>query len=149
MIQEFNRTYLWGRDVKYRMGLYTTVAVFYKAVVNALLGEFSVDSLTMLEMLAVSFLFALAETVIVPSGKSRREVSMRRRAILLIVLANIVYIGSALLFGWFRGIPVWWAAVMIAVLELGLAALWYALWLEYQRDTKLLNQNLQHFQQEL
>jgi len=147
-MQEFNRTYLWGRDVKYRMGLYTTAAVFYKAVVSALLGEFSVDSRTMLEMLLVSFLFAFAETVLFPRGKSWGEAAMGRRAALLAVLANVVYIGGALVFDWFPGVPAWWAAVMIAVLEVGLAALWYALWLENRRDTRLLNQNLQHFQQE-
>ncbi len=147
-MQEFNRAYLWGLDMKYRMGLYATIAVFQKAIVNALLGEFSVDSLTMLEMLLVSFLFASAETAVFPTGKNWAEPAMGRRTALWAALANAVYIGSALGFGWFRGIPIWGAAVLLVILELVLASLWYALLLENRRDTKLLNETLRHFQQD-
>lgn len=148
-MQEFKRTYLWGLDVKYRMGLYTTMAVFYKGIVNALMGEFSVDIRTMGEMLLLSFLFAIAETAIFPSEKSWTDAAMGRRAIVWAALANAVYVGGALVLGWFQGIPVWWGVIMAAVLELGLAGLWYALWLENQRDTRRLNESLRSFQQEM
>ena len=56
----FNRFYLWGLKMKYHMGIYTVAGIFFKAIVNAFQGTYTVDSLTMLEMLIVSMLFASA-----------------------------------------------------------------------------------------
>ena len=145
-MKKFNRFYLWGRNMKYRMGLYAAAVIFFKALVNALMGEYSVDSLTLLEMLLASAVFACGETAIFPSGKEWGVTSWR--AALWAAVANGVYIGGALLFDWFRGIPVWGGVVLAAVLEAGLAATWYALWLDTQRDTENLNQSLKKFQRE-
>lgn len=142
----FNRFYLWGADAKYRMGMYTAALVFFKAIVNALMGEFSVASLTMLEMLLASFAFACAETVIFPTGKNWAGEGSARRTALWAVLANVIYIGCSLVFHWFSGIPVWGGALLILILELGLLAMWYALWLEIRLDTKALNKGLHQFQ---
>ena len=50
----FNKFYLWGVTMKYHMGLYAVAGVFFKAIANALQGVYSVDSLTMLDVLVVS-----------------------------------------------------------------------------------------------
>ena len=67
-MRSFNRFYLWGVRMKYHMGIYTVAGVFFQAIINALQGIYTVDSLTMLEMLAVSVIFASSETAIFPSG---------------------------------------------------------------------------------
>ena len=38
------------------------------------------------------------------------------------------------------------AALLLALLEAGLLAMWYALWLELQADTRRLNDSLRRFQ---
>ena len=63
------RFYMWGRDMKYRMGLYTVAAIWFKGIVNALNGVYSIESLTLLEMVLVSMAFACVETAIFPQGK--------------------------------------------------------------------------------
>ena len=149
-MEQFNRAYLWGVDAKYRMGLYCVALLTYKVVVNALLGEFSVDSLTMVEMVLASFVFAGIETALFPTGKNWAAECSARRTALWAVLANVICIGGSMVFGWFSGVPLWGGAVLIVMLELCLFAMWYALWLETKLDTKLdtraLNAGLQEFQ---
>ena len=143
----FNRFYLWGVKMKYHMGIYTVAGVFFKAIVNALQGVYTVDSLTMLEMLVVSMLFACAETAIFPEGRAFGD-SLGRTA-LWAVLANVAFLGGALGFGWFRGIPVWGGIVLAAViLEGAMVAMWYAMWLERKWDTRDLNRNLKKYQEQ-
>ncbi|MGM9659140.1 MAG: hypothetical protein ACI3WQ_00905 [Faecousia sp.] len=142
----FNRFYLWGVTMKYHMGIYAVAGVFFKAIVNALQGVYSVDSLTMLEMLVVSLLFASAETVIFPRG--REWGGSRWRMVLWAALANVAYVGSAFLFGWFRGVPVWGGILLIVLLEGAIVAMLYAMWLEKRWDTRDLNRSLKEFQGE-
>lgn len=146
MMSGFNRFYLWGVKMKYHMSIYTVAGIFFKAVVNALQGVYTVDILTMLQMLVVSMLFACAETAIFPEGKSFGD--SKGRIALWAVLANVVFVGGALGFGWFRGIPVWGGAVLIVVLEAAMFAMWYAMWLEQKWDTRDLNRNLKKFQEQ-
>ena len=142
----FNRFYLWGLKMKYHMSTYTVAGIFFKAIVNALQGVYSVDSLTMLQMLVVSMLFASAETAIFtethPFGESTG------RTVLWAVLANVAFLGGALGFGWFRGAPVWTGITLIVILEGAIVAMWYAMWLEKKWDTRNLNRNLKKFQGE-
>ena len=142
----FNKFYLWGVTMKYHMGIYAVAGVFFKAIANALQGVYSVDSLTMLEMLVVSLLFASVETVIFPRG--REWGGSRWRMVLWAALANVAYIGSAFLFSWFRGIPVWGGILMIVILEGAIVAMLYAMWLEKRWDTRDLNRSLKEFQGE-
>ena len=141
-----NRFYLWGLKMKYHMSTYTVAGIFFKAIVNALQGVYSVDSLTMLQMLVVSMLFASAETAIFPEGKAFGD--SLGRTVLWGVLANIAFLGGALGFGWFRGIPVWGGVLLVVILEGAMVAMWYAMWLERKWDTRDLNRNLKKFQGE-
>ena len=141
----FNRFYLWGVKMKYHMGIYTVAGVFFKAIANALQGVYTVDSLTMLQMLVVSMLFASAETAIFPEGKAFGD-SLGRTA-LWALLANVAFLGGALGFGWFRGIPVWGGIVLAVILEGAMVAMWYAMWLERKWDTRDLNRNLKKYQE--
>lgn len=142
----FNRFYLWGLKMKYHMSTYTVAGIFFKAIVNALQGVYSVDSLTMLQMLVVSMLFASAETAIFPEGKAFGD--SLGRTVLWGVLANIAFLGGALGFGWFRGIPVWGGVLLVVILEGAMVVMWYAMWLERKWDTRDLNRNLKKFQGE-
>ena len=142
----FNRFYLWRLKMKYHMSTYTVAGIFFKAIVNALQGVYSVDSLTMLQMLVVSMLFASAETAIFPEGKAFGD--SLGRTVLWGVLANIAFLGGALGFGWFRGIPVWGGVLLVVILEGAMVAMWYAMWLERKWDTRDLNRNLKKFQGE-
>ena len=146
MMSGFNRFYLWGVKMKYHMSIYTVAGIFFKAICNALQGVYSVDSLTMLEMLVVSMVFASAETVIFPEGKELG--GSLRRTIVWAVLANALFLGGALGFGWFQGIPLWGGVVLVAFLEGAMVAMLYAMWLEKRWDTRNLNRNLQKFQRE-
>ena len=146
MMSGFNRFYLWGEKMKYHMSIYTVAGIFLKAIVSVLQGEYTVDTLTMLEMLVVSLVFAGIETALFteehPFGDSKG------RIVLWAVLANVIFIGSALGFGWFRGIPVWGGIVLTVILEAAMFAMWYAMWLEKKRDTRDLNRNLKKYQGE-
>ena len=142
----FNRFYLWGADTKYRMGLYFSACVFCKGVSTALLGESAIPILILLEMLLACFAFAGVESFFSPTGQDWSGPGLARRTAVWAVLGNVIFIGCAWGLGWFPGVPVWGAALLLALLEAGLLAMWYALWLELQADTRRLNDSLPRFQ---
>ena len=142
----FNRFYLWGLKMKYHMGIYTVAGIFFKAIVNALQGVYTVDSLTCLEMLVVSMVFASAETVIFTEEKPFGD--SKGRILLWAVLANVAFLGGALGFGWFRGIPVWGGILLTVILEGAMISMWYAMWLERKWDTRDLNRSLNKYQEQ-
>lgn len=142
----FNRFYLWGVKMKYHMSIYTVAGVFFKAIVNALQGVYTVDILTMLEMLVVSMVFASAETAIFTEEKPFGD--SKARVLLWGLLANVAFLGGALGFGWFRGVPVWGGVLLVVILEGAMVAMWYAMWLERKWDTRDLNRNLKKYQEQ-
>lgn len=142
----FNRFYLWGVKMKYHMSIYTVAGVFFKAIVNALQGVYTVDILTMLEMLVVSMVFASAETAIFTEEKPFGD--SKGRVLLWGLLANVAFLGGALGFGWFRGVPVWAGVLLVMILEGAMVAMWYAMWLERKWDTRGLNRNLKKYQEQ-
>lgn len=139
----FNRFYLWGLKMKYHMGIYTVAGIFCKAIANALQGVYHVDTLTMLEMLVVSMVFASMETAIFPEGKVLGDSFWR--TVLWAFLANVMYVGGALVMGWFQGIPLWGGILLVVILEVAMAAMLYAMWLKKRWDTRNLNRSLQTF----
>ena len=142
----FNRFYLWGVKMKYHMSIYTVAGVFFKAIINALQGVYTVDILTMLEMLVVSMVFASAETAIFTEEKPFGD--SKGRVLLWGLLANMAFLGGALGFGWFRGVPVWAGVILVVILEGAMVAMWYAMWLERKWDTRDLNRNLKKYQEQ-
>lgn len=142
----FNRFYLWGVKMKYHMSIYTVAGVFFKAIVNALQGVYTVDILTMLEILVVSMVFASAETAIFTEEKPFGD--SKGRVLLWGLLANVAFLGGALGFGWFRDVPVWGGVLLVMILEGAMVAMWYAMWLERKWDTRDLNRNLKKYQEQ-
>lgn len=142
----FLRWYRWGLQMKYHMGIYTVGLIFCKGVVNALQGEYTVDSRTMLEMLVASLLLASAETALFPGGLDRPQ--PKGRTAIWVVLGNLLYVGGSLLFGWFKGIPLWGGLVLVLILEAGFFAMWYGINVAMQADTADLNRRLRKYQQE-
>ena len=142
----FNRFYLWGVKMKYHMSIYTVAGVFFKAIINALQGVYTVDILTMLEMLVVSMVFASAETAIFTEEKPFGD--SKGRVLLWGLLANMAFLGGALGFGWFRDVPVWGGVLLVMILEGAMVAMWYAMWLERKWDRRDLNRNLKKYQEQ-
>jgi len=140
----FNKFYLWAANMKYHMAIYTIAAIFVKSLANLIMGEFSVEILTMLQMLFVSLAFACVESILFPLGKEWCVTGWR--VAVWAILANVLYVGAAFFFRWFQGVPLWCGSMLIFILECGLFAMWYALWLENKQDNQCLNCNLKEFQ---
>lgn len=94
---EFIRFYSWGLSMKFHMAVYTLALVFFKAIFNALAGEGSVSSLTMLQMLLVSMAVAILESFPFPGGPGELEPSaLRVRTVWWGLLCNLGFVGGAL-----------------------------------------------------
>lgn len=145
-MNEFNKFYLWGANMKFHMCLYTVAAIFLKSVANLIAGVSSVSILIMAQMLFVSLAFACVESLLFPKGKEWGVTGWR--VILWAVLANVFYVGGALVLDWFAGAPVWCGILLLVIMEAGLFAMWYLLWLENRQDNRNLNACLKSFQKE-
>ena len=143
-MKQFLRFYCWGIEVKLYMSLYTTALVVFQAITEALQGRFAVNAWIMLEMLLVSFVFSAIQYAVLPAGNW----SSKKGLAVWAVSANVLYIGGALVFGWFPGVPLWGDILLIALLECGLAAIWFGEQVACWRDTRALNRSVRKFQQE-
>ena len=143
-MKQFLRFYAWGMEVKLYMSIYTAAVVFFQGITEVLQGRYAISVWVLLEMLLVSFVFAAIQYVILPAG----EWSSRGRLAAWAVCANVLYIGSALVFGWFPGVPLWGNIVLVAMLEVSLWAIWFGEQVARWRDTRARNRRLRKFQQE-
>ena len=141
-MKQFLRFYAWGVEVKLYMSIYTAAVVFFQGITEVLQGRYTISVWVLLEMLLVSFAFAAIQYAVLPAG----QWSSKARLAAWAACANVLYIGSALGFGWFRGIPVWGGIVLIVILEAALVAMYYALWLQQHWDTEDLNRSLKAYQ---
>ena len=143
-MKQFLRFYAWGVEVKLYMSLYTTTLVVFQGITEALQGRFAASVWIMLEMLLVSFVFAAIQYAVLPAGNW----SSKKGLAVWVVCANVLYIGGALVFGWFPGVPLWGDILLMVLLECGLVAVWFGEQVACWRDTRALNRSLRKFQQE-
>ena len=140
----FLHFYSWGMEVKLYMSIYTAAVVFFQGITEVLQGRYSISVWVLLEMLLVSFGFAAIQYVVLPAGNWTSKRGLAAWA----VSANVLYIGGALVFGWFPGVPLWGDILLIAMLECGLWAVWFGEQVACWRDTRALNRSLRQFQEE-
>ena len=140
----FLHFYSWGMEVKLYMSIYTAAVVFFQGITEVLQGRYSISVWVLLEMLLVSFGFAAIQYAVLPAGNW----TSKKGLAVWVVSANVLYIGGALVFGWFPGVPLWGDILLIAMLECGLWAVWFGEQVACWRDTRALNRSLRQFQEE-
>ena len=140
----FLHFYSWGMEVKLYMSIYTAAVVFFQGITEVLQGRYSISVWVLLEMLLVSFSFAAIQYAVLPAGNW----TSKKGLAVWVISANVLYIGGALVFGWFPGVPLWGDILLIAMLECGLWAVWFGEQVACWRDTRALNRSLRQFQQE-
>ncbi len=142
-MKTYLRLYRWSMQMKLHMALYTFAAVFFKIICNLLQGSRQVSIVDLATIWLVSLVFAILETVLFPENAP----CTKGRSLLWLAAANLCFVGGALLFGWFQGVPVWGGALLILGLELGLGMMWFGDRFVLKMDTAQLNAQLLHYQQ--
>lgn len=147
-MNEFIKFYTWGIKMKFHMSIYTLALIAVNSFVKWLLGERSITILTLVEMMLICFAIAVLEAWIFPEEGTWEGAAMIRRTILWGLICNAGFIGGAVTFGWFSGIPGWAAILLLLFLEGGLAAMWFAMHVALKKDTRQLNRKLQQYKNE-
>ena len=142
-MKTYLRLYRWSMQMKLHMALYTFAAVFFKIICNLLQGSRQVSIVDLATIWLVSLVFAILETVLFPENAP----CTKGRSLLWLAAANLCFVGGALLFGWFQGVPVWGGALLILGLELGLGMMWFGDRFVLKMDTAQLNEQLLRYQQ--
>lgn len=145
-MNEFIRFYGWGVNMKFHMAIYTLALVATDGLVLWLMGERAIPILILLEMMLVSFGVAVLESWIFPRDRSFEGRTMVRRTALWALVCNLGFAGGAAVLGWFRGVPLWAAVLLVVFLEWGLSAMWFAMHVALKRDTEQLNRKLRDYQ---
>lgn len=147
-MRKFVRFYNWGLAVKLYMGLYTIALLFAKGVVVLIQGMDSISVWTILEMTLTAFAASIAQYACFPPSRDLERPALVRRTALWAAAFNALFIGMALVFGWFSGVPAWGALILIAVLELSLFAVWMGIHVTKKMETDALNGGLKRYQRE-
>lgn len=141
-MKTYLRIYRWSMQMKLRMGLYTFTAIFLKMVCNLLMGVNSIPIRELLTMWLTCLLFAVLESAIFPENS---ECTGARTALRL-AAGNLCFIGGAVLFGWFAGVPVWGSVILVLFLELGLGLMWFGDRFVLKMDSAELTKQLRQYQ---
>ena len=143
-MKKFVLFYRWGMEMKYNMGLYFAGLVFMKAISDAVMGRFAMDTLTLLEMLFTSMLFACAQSALFPRHKEQKN--LRRSTVVWAALAQVAFVGGAATMGWFAPTTWWMYVILLVTLELSLLAMWFGFHVALKWDTVCLNEKLRQLQ---
>lgn len=141
-MKAFLRLYRWSMQMKLRMSLYTFVGIFLKIVCNLFQGEQTVSIYDLLTLWAVSLGFAMIESAIFPEGTD----CTRGRSLLWLGAANLCFLGGAVLFRWFEGVPLWAGILLILFLEMGLGMMWFGDQFVLKMDSAQLTNQLRRYQ---
>ena len=142
-MKTYLRLYRWSMQMKLHMALYTFAAVFFQIICKLLQGSRQVSIVDRATLGLASPVFAILETVLFPENAP----CTKGRSLLWLAAANLCFVGGALLFGWFQGVPVWGGALLILGLELGLGMMWFGDRFVLKMDTAQLNEQLLRYQQ--
>lgn len=134
--------YRWAMQMKLHMAMYTFVAIFLKILYNLLHGVDMIRITDLLSMWVTCMIFAILESAIFPTGSSCTKV----RSALWFATANLLFIGTALLFRWFAPIPLWGTIILIVFLELGLVLMWFGDQFVLKMDSAQLTKKLHEYQ---
>lgn len=93
----------------------------------------------------VALVFAMAESAIFPE----QAACTRTRTLLWLGAANLCFVGGALLFGWFAGVPLWGGLLLAAFWELGLGLMWFGDHFVRKMDSAQLTRELKQYQNRL
>lgn len=143
-MKNYLRLYRWSMQMKLRMGIYAVGLLFCKMIWNWSQGIFSVQSIDIVTIWVACLAFAMIETVILPTGKDHSVLC----AAIWIGTANLIFIGGSLAAGWFRGIPMTGAALLVALLELFTGMMWFGDHVAMRADSIELNRQLKEYQRQ-
>lgn len=142
----FFRFYGWGMQMKLHMGIYAVAMLFIKCFVCIFMGEESIEVRTVLEMIILAMIFAIIESALFPTGIILAKSVLGFRSLMWVAICNLLFAGGAMVFHWFDNIPVWGSWVLLFILEIGLAAMWFGSHVVLRIQTAELNKSLRKYQ---
>ena len=143
----FKKFYVWGMNAKFYMGLYFSAMVFLGGLIVWGFGGDSLGIFTLLQMLLLCMGIAVVQAAMLPDSTDFSRGILFGRSLCWLLLSAAATVGTAILGGWFAGLPGWCSWLMGGFIFLGLAATLIGLKFEQEADTLRLNDSLQRFQQ--
>lgn len=147
-MKSFVKFYKWGMNVKFHMALYTVAILCFAGIAALVWGDGAVSVWHMLQMLLLSFAMGIVEYALFPVERVLEGDALVKATILWAACANVLFVGGALVFGWFAIAPVWYSVLMLVLLELSLVAMWFGLHIALRADTAQLNSGLRLYQKQ-
>ena len=89
---------------------------------------------------------AMAESWIFPRYQEWEGRALTRRTALWVLVCNLGFLGGAVVFQWFQGVPLWGMGALVLVMEAGIFAMWFATHVALKKDSKWLNYKLKQYQ---
>lgn len=147
-MKKFFRFFKWAMNFKLFMAIDALALIFMKSLCVLLMGGDSVSILLLVQMTLVALAASLLQMACFPEGRELDRPALLKRTALWAVGTIILFVGGALLLGWFADVPHWGGALLVIALELGLFFMWLGVQVALKVDTVRLNQSLRNFQKQ-
>ena len=95
------------------MGIYAVALIFFNGLARWLMGERTIPILALVEMALAAAVVAMAESWIFPRYQEWEGRALTRRTALWVLVCNLGFLGGAVVFQWFQGVPLWGMGVPI------------------------------------
>ena len=128
------------------MGIYAVALIFFNGLARWLMGERTIPILALVEMALAAAVVAMAESWIFPRYQEWEGRALTRRTALWVLVCNLGFLGGAVVFQWFQGVPLWGMGALVLVMEAGIFAMWFATHVALKKDSKWLNYKLKQYQ---
>ena len=141
----FAKAYRWASKAKFTMGIFFVAFVFVYFILGFAVdgAGISLAPLTALQMVCTCFLIGVMKQFIIQAN----QFTKLRCSIWVFVSVGITIV-SVWGFGWFRPFPIWCPIVFVLVMAIGMGAMILSHYLDLNRETKQLNQQLAKYQKQ-
>ena len=126
-VREFFHRCGMGMQLILHTATYAAAMLLCKCAVSLIAGDGSIETAAVLQMMAMALLFALIEAQLFPVGVIFLPSMLAFRSLIWVATCNLLFAGGAMYFRWFPGIPIWGSRLLLLLLELSLAAMWFGM----------------------
>lgn len=121
----------------------TRTGTLHPTTCNCALGRPAVAAVALLTIWLTCLVFAMLERAILPE---QREHTVPRLT-LWFATANAIFLGAAVVFRWFAGVPLWGGILLVVMMELGLGLMLFGDQFVLKLDSIELTNQLRQYQQ--
>lgn len=129
-MNKFVKFYKNCMNMKLHISIYSIALLIIICIARIFHGINSIDINLVFQVIIVSFVLGIIDINCFPPYKKIDKNQFIFNTIVWAGCANFLFIPSAIVFEWFTGVTIFGAILLLLILQIGLFAIWYGIYLD-------------------